>query len=214
MATLIFGTGYLAYKQVKKHRGKKRAEKLMIANTNSAATDPKMYQNFNHELDPDRTEEEEDEGSDRDRDSGKAMSTSPRLARRTSDEIIHGRIEGLKRRTRDGDEERRKSEGNWRDQQSPRSVERGDLWEGPDTRDNNLIDFGREREQGQQEAGNDAQAPAPSPAPVTVVRRDDPTGWVDEILREKELEAAARMSIGGGRPPAPGVAVRQVGYTY
>lgn len=193
MATLIFGGGYLAYKQVKKHRGKKKAERNMIVNTNPTLdTEREKKANYFEDGDGDgdatNTYNEESTSSP----------TSPRLTRRTSDEIIHGRIQGLKKVSSNGgtdeDEEeeeqeqerrRRKSEGDWNRR---RDDEYGYGWAAGDRRED-LIDFG----------GN---ARAPVAAPV----RDDPTGWVDEILQEKELEAA-RKSIGGERP-----VVRQIEY--
>ncbi|KAL9620876.1 MAG: hypothetical protein Q9160_004658 [Pyrenula sp. 1 TL-2023] len=186
MATLIFGGGYLAYKQVKKHRGKKKAERNMIVKTNPT-------------LDTEREKKEqyfEDGDGDVNIDEPTSSPSSPRLTRRTSDEIIHGRIQGLKKIGSNGTEEdeeeerrRRKSEGD------QRSTDDGYGW--VENRREDLIDFGDNRQ---------TMSTANTQTSVTVVR-DDPTGWVDEILQEKELEAA-RKSV-GERP-----VVRQIEYQY
>lgn len=204
MATLIFGGGYLAYKQVKKHRGKKKRQRTMIMNTNTndhPADSKNQPQLEVREEDAEYDEDSEEEGLSE----GKSGRDQLGGGRRTSDEIIHGRIEGLKRRTWDGEQrheepERRRNNGRA-----------------------NQIDFNN----GAGTTRIDDAHPLPqAPSlpqqqqPMTMVHRDDPTGWVDEILREKELEAAAAATARQGAPPSyasasvSGAGQPQVGWQY
>ncbi|KAL9107766.1 MAG: hypothetical protein Q9227_007388 [Pyrenula ochraceoflavens] len=182
MATLLFGTGYLAYKQHKKHRAKKRLERTKL-NTSRYEELERSAREGEYGApvkvglveDERRVEREMTGEGGRERLGGG-------MRRGVSEELLFGRGTGKKKK----------------------SVGEGDSGLGlglglggeDDRRKGSFEEGERERERdGESESEGEAGAGAGAGAEGS---RDDPMGWVDEVLKEKELEESRRR-VGGGQ---------------